>query len=482
MFCPKCGVENNDIAKFCKECGGALKIDNDKPAVEVNTSSKIATTQPPKSVLFYALMPVGFFIGLIVLWGIVNVFADVENPSAFYAFFNSVLVPLLFALTFLAIPVGIIYAVYTNSKNYDGTIKCGNCEYVGEGKKGRSVWAQVVVWILFFFFWPITLVYYLVTHSYLCPKCKSTFVGLRSKNGDYSASRSGIGPLGIALLVFLFIAIIGILASVVLASLNSARDKGQDAATKSALNNARAQAELYYDDNSNSYLDVCDNQSIKKLFSPVESNNETYYTCNDSTRSWAASSALNEDGYYCVDSEGSAGEVSSPLISQTHCSGVKVSDSKDYTKWETYFPVYDDFSILFPTYPNVDSDLNISTDDPTLTFDIRTYESSEGTGSFWVYTYTYSEPIDLSDPDSLLEIYLSQIADTEEGYKLLSSNYTYKLGNRALEFKVSIDNEEVKGFLMLTDESVVYLIMNNYYAGSYKASSYEKFVNSFKVN
>ncbi|MFT5037268.1 MAG: prepilin-type N-terminal cleavage/methylation domain-containing protein, partial [Candidatus Azotimanducaceae bacterium] len=43
------------------------------------------------------------------------------------------------------------------------------------------------------------------------------------------------------------IAIIGILASVVLASLNTARDKGADAAIKSNLANTRAQAEIVYD-------------------------------------------------------------------------------------------------------------------------------------------------------------------------------------------------------------------------------------------
>ena len=45
------------------------------------------------------------------------------------------------------------------------------------------------------------------------------------------------------------VAIIGILASVVLASLNSARAKGSDAAVKSNLDNMRAQAAIYYDTN-----------------------------------------------------------------------------------------------------------------------------------------------------------------------------------------------------------------------------------------
>jgi prepilin-type N-terminal cleavage/methylation domain-containing protein len=43
------------------------------------------------------------------------------------------------------------------------------------------------------------------------------------------------------------VAIIGILASVVLASLNSARGKGADAAIKANLANMRPQAEIYYD-------------------------------------------------------------------------------------------------------------------------------------------------------------------------------------------------------------------------------------------
>lgn len=43
------------------------------------------------------------------------------------------------------------------------------------------------------------------------------------------------------------IAIIGILASVVLASLNTARSKGANAAIKANLANLRSQAEVYYD-------------------------------------------------------------------------------------------------------------------------------------------------------------------------------------------------------------------------------------------
>lgn len=49
------------------------------------------------------------------------------------------------------------------------------------------------------------------------------------------------------------ISIIGLLASVVLASLQSARNKAADANIKSNLSGIRAQAALYYEDNGQSY-------------------------------------------------------------------------------------------------------------------------------------------------------------------------------------------------------------------------------------
>ncbi len=54
------------------------------------------------------------------------------------------------------------------------------------------------------------------------------------------------------------IAIIGILASVVLASLNTARSKGSDAAVKSNVNGIRVGAEVVYDNLANRYSSVAD--------------------------------------------------------------------------------------------------------------------------------------------------------------------------------------------------------------------------------
>lgn len=109
------------------------------------------------------------------------------------------------------------------------------------------------------------------------------------------------------------IAIIGILASVVLASLNSARAKGSDASIKSSINNARAQAELYYDSQATlTYLGVCGSASgMLPMFTAANSTNggtATDADCNDVAGAWAMAAQLVSDTtkYYCVDSTGAA--------------------------------------------------------------------------------------------------------------------------------------------------------------------------------
>ncbi|MFA6446374.1 MAG: type II secretion system protein [Candidatus Paceibacterota bacterium] len=104
------------------------------------------------------------------------------------------------------------------------------------------------------------------------------------------------------------IAIIGILSSVVLASLNSARNKGADAAIKSNLNNARAQAELFYDSNSNAYTGVCTNAGgLKQFTDGAISAGGTNVQCDSSATAWATESQLKAStNFYCVDSTGAA--------------------------------------------------------------------------------------------------------------------------------------------------------------------------------
>lgn len=105
------------------------------------------------------------------------------------------------------------------------------------------------------------------------------------------------------------IAIIGVLASVVLASLNTARNKGADAAIKSNLNAVRSQAELQYDSVSPpSYEGVCENTQIVAQKDAAINAGGSAYVCADSDSAWGMRLALKTitSQYYCVDSTGAA--------------------------------------------------------------------------------------------------------------------------------------------------------------------------------
>jgi type IV pilus assembly protein PilE len=127
------------------------------------------------------------------------------------------------------------------------------------------------------------------------------------------------------------IAIIGILASVVLVSLNSARSKGNDAAIKAGLSGARAQAELYYS-NGTTYEGVCAaatgvlNQvqgaannlgsgavvgaDAQDFVYNVVGSTAGAAVCHDTAAGWAAIVSLKTTASsgWCVDSNGSAKE------------------------------------------------------------------------------------------------------------------------------------------------------------------------------
>lgn len=115
------------------------------------------------------------------------------------------------------------------------------------------------------------------------------------------------------------IAIIGILASVVLSSLNSARVKAKDASTKSTLNNLRSELALYYD-TYKSYRDVCTAGSVRNILDDLAQKNSTsvlVYSsdernggifCRSNPQDWTISSKLQQgiNQFYCIDSFGRA--------------------------------------------------------------------------------------------------------------------------------------------------------------------------------
>ena len=123
------------------------------------------------------------------------------------------------------------------------------------------------------------------------------------------------------------IAIIGILASIVLVSLGTARNKAKDSAIKAELAGARASAELFASDNSNVYTGFCANSGpsgFLRISTSITGHGSTAF-CSDVAASWAACGQLvgTTADYHCVDSNGASkqatGTCNATLVASEVC-------------------------------------------------------------------------------------------------------------------------------------------------------------------
>ena len=141
------------------------------------------------------------------------------------------------------------------------------------------------------------------------------------------------------------IAIIGILAAVVIGSLNDARSGGQDASVKQSTANIRSQAELWYNSNGYSYANLCTQTSVDGLLSAaIDVVNGTDYAgathgvstyvalntitgaasgrtaaCHaDETRYVAVAPLASVAEFWCVDSTGASKQSATAPASGTY--------------------------------------------------------------------------------------------------------------------------------------------------------------------
>ncbi|MEK7635321.1 MAG: type II secretion system protein [Patescibacteria group bacterium] len=121
------------------------------------------------------------------------------------------------------------------------------------------------------------------------------------------------------------IAIIGTLSSIVLASLNNARGKGNDAKTKATLNGARAAAEIFFSTNQN-YLGLCATAlaPFATYLAGASYPGAAAPTCNSTPvtgAAYAMSALLVGEGgtnSWCVDSVGHSNHLNAVLPAATY--------------------------------------------------------------------------------------------------------------------------------------------------------------------
>ena len=131
------------------------------------------------------------------------------------------------------------------------------------------------------------------------------------------------------------IAIIGILSAVVLASLNTARSKGNDAAVQSDLSTIQTQAEIAYSNNSNSYNtgtaiadtacsalttagSIFADTTIQNALKGAKNAIGTDSACNVTGTAYVIQAPLTS-GYWCIDSTGVSRKVTTALGSSATC-------------------------------------------------------------------------------------------------------------------------------------------------------------------
>ena len=135
------------------------------------------------------------------------------------------------------------------------------------------------------------------------------------------------------------IAIIGVLSSIVLASLNTARSKGGDAAIKGDLAGIRATAEVNYDTLGNSYNTgaaissaVCSTlTTANSILADVSIQNALKHAktsgpgadsdCGVTGVAYSIAAPLKSTGWWCIDSTGVARGATAAGVTYTAISG-----------------------------------------------------------------------------------------------------------------------------------------------------------------
>lgn len=117
----------------------------------------------------------------------------------------------------------------------------------------------------------------------------------------------GVGLVGI---VF-----IGLLSSIVLASLSTAREKERHASMESSASYFRLDTEKYWSEKGD-YQGYCNSSDAQKI---LETTMNLNAVCNDSASGWAISVPLTNGKFFCVDSMGKVEDSTVALGSSTSC-------------------------------------------------------------------------------------------------------------------------------------------------------------------
>ena len=123
-----------------------------------------------------------------------------------------------------------------------------------------------------------------------------------SQGGQWCFGRKNSSKGFTLIELLVVIAIIGILSSIVLASLNEARKNAKDASMKNSIMESAKIAEVFFYDTGDYDLVCSESQFVAGgVIEDSISRNNGSFACGDTTDGYCFSATLNDGGSVCVD-------------------------------------------------------------------------------------------------------------------------------------------------------------------------------------
>lgn len=528
MFCSNCGKPLLAGATSCSSCGASVP----------GTSSFHTSTMGRRFANLLLDRVIATVIMFIVLAAILALGRTVALQDHIFSRVYTVLMPILMVLFFF-FPNTLYYLIFESIwQRTPGKWATKTKVVKLDGTKpsfwrilGRSLARAIPFNALSFLFGKYPYGWHdMISGTMVVPASYSVAEAASVNPRDRQSSGKAAIIVGIIVGVLVILPIIGILASVVLASLNSARDKAVDVAILSDLSEMRTEAELYRANGS--YEGLCQSPGAQRILArttELAGNPLSPIACNDSAEEWAVSVPRRSEGYYCADSvNGTPVETTSSIADETSCAGdlgeessvpsegdtvasrsgvvtpaksttdVPTQGAKDSASIKTmtgpvapgprvhrslytmYYSPHDDFKVLLPKTPSYSAHEDLPS--PTGgTYDYHQYDSSLDVDTediYYIERIIFSEPI-TDDPKTLLSNYIQQLIP--RGGSLVQSSFGSHKNYKATEFLAFVDEEYLKGWVIIVDQSV-YFVMVRGYKEDYDHLRYSSFVESFDVS
>lgn len=121
MYCIKCGKELLETDMFCGSCGTQKNANTNNQ----NTSQQADLMNPglsdverariyssyTRKIWFSALGPFVSLFLIVTLWGLVALLGEISDSTSTFTDFIGLIIPILIALSVLAIPIGIVMVI-----------------------------------------------------------------------------------------------------------------------------------------------------------------------------------------------------------------------------------------------------------------------------------------------------------------------------------------------------------------------------------